>query len=170
LPIVVTIEVLDTDITKLEVDAIANAANTELKHGGGVAGAISRAGGPSIQAESARVAPIGLGEAVETSGGELPCRWVIHAATMELGGPTSAEIIREATAATLRKADELGARSLALVAFGTGVGGFSLDEAARIEIDEVSRYLGAGGSAIERVVFAVRGDAAREAFERALSS
>jgi O-acetyl-ADP-ribose deacetylase (regulator of RNase III) len=165
----VTVEVLDTDITQLEVDAIANAANTDLKHGGGVAGAISRAGGPSIQEESASVAPIGLGEAVETSGGNMPCRWVIHAATMELGGPTSAEIIREATASTLRKADELGARSLALVAFGTGVGGFSLDEAAQIEIDEVSRYLGAGGSAIERVVFAVRGDVAREAFERALA-
>ena len=164
-----TVEVLDTDITQLEVDAIANAANTQLKHGGGVAGAISRAGGPSIQEESASVAPIGLGEAVETSGGNMPCRWVIHAATMELGGPTSAEIIREATASTLRKADELGARSLALVAFGTGVGGFSLDEAAQIEIDEVSRYLGAGGSAIERVVFAVRGDEARQAFERALS-
>ena len=164
-----TIEVLDTDITQLEVDAIANAANTDLKHGGGVAGAISRAGGPSIQEESASVAPIGLGEAVETSGGNMPCRWVIHAATMELGGPTSAEIIRDATASTLRKADELGARSLALVAFGTGVGGFSLDEAAQIEIDEVSRYLGAGGSAIERVVFAVRGDVAREAFERALA-
>jgi len=165
----VTVEVLDTDITQLEVDAIANAANTDLKHGGGVAGAISRAGGPSIQEESASVAPIGLGEAVETSGGNMPCRWVIHAATMELGGPTSAEIIREATASTLRKADELGARSLALVAFGTGVGGFSLDEAAQIEIDQVSRYLGAGGSAIERVVFAVRGDEAREAFERALA-
>ena len=165
-----TIEVLDTDITKLDVDAIANAANTQLKHGGGVAGAISRAGGPSIQAESALVAPIGLGEAVETGGGDMPCRWVIHAATMELGGPTSAEIIRDATTATLRKADELGARSLALVAFGTGVAGFPLDEAARIEIDEVSRYLGAGGSAIERVVFAVRGDEARQAFERALSS
>ena len=163
------IEVLDTDITTLEVDAIANAANTQLKHGGGVAGAIARAGGPSIQAESALVAPIGLGEAVETGGGDMPCRWVIHAATMELGGPTSAEIIRDATTATLRKADELGARSLALVAFGTGVGGFSLDEAAQIEIDQVSRYLGAGGSAIERVVFAVRGDEARLAFERALS-
>ena len=162
------IELLDTDITKLEVDAIANAANTDLKHGGGVAGAISRAGGPSIQRESALVAPIGLGEAVETTGGEMPCRWVIHAATMELGGPTSAEIIRDATVSTLRKADELGARSLALVAFGTGVGGFPVAEAARIEIDEVSRYLGAGGSAIERVVFAVRGDEARQAFERAL--
>jgi O-acetyl-ADP-ribose deacetylase (regulator of RNase III) len=165
----VTIEVLDTDITKLEVDAIANAANTELKHGGGVAGAISRAGGPAIQSESNSVAPIGLGEAVETSGGDMPCKWVIHAATMELGGPTSAEIIRDATASTLRKADELGARSLALVAFGTGVGGFPLEEAARIEIDEVSRYLGSSGSAIERVVFAVRGDAARDAFERALA-
>jgi O-acetyl-ADP-ribose deacetylase (regulator of RNase III) len=164
------IEVLDTDITKLEVDAIANAANTELKHGGGVAGAISRAGGAAIQSESDARAPIGLGEAVETTGGDMPCRWVIHAATMELGGPTSAEIIRDATVSTLRKADELGARSLALVAFGTGVGGFPLDEAARIEIDEVSRYLGAGGSAIERVVFAVRGDEARQAFEAALAS
>ena len=163
------IEVLDTDITKLDVDAIANAANTQLEHGGGVAGAISRAGGPSVQAESNEKAPIGLGEAVETTGGEMPCKWVIHAATMELGGPTSAQIIRDATAATLRKADELGARSLALVAFGTGVGGFSLEEAARIEIDEVSRYLEAGGSAIERVVFAVRGDEARQAFERALA-
>ena len=163
------IEVLDTDITALEVDAIANAANTELRHGGGVAGAISRAGGPVIQAESSRVAPIGLGEAVETSGGDMPCKWVIHAATMKLGGTTSAEIVRSATAAALRKADELGARSLALVAFGTGVGGFPLDEAARIEIDEVSRYLEAGGSAIERVVFAVHGDAAREAFESALA-
>jgi O-acetyl-ADP-ribose deacetylase len=165
----VVIEVLDTDITRLEVDAIANAANTELRHGGGVAGAISRAGGPVIQAESSAVAPIGLGEAVETSGGDMPCRWVIHAATMELGGPTSAEIIRAATASTLRKADELGATSLALVAFGTGVGGFPVEEAARIEIDEVSRYLEAGGSAIERVVFAVHGDAARQAFEAALA-
>jgi len=165
----VAIEVLDTDITTLEVDAIANAANTQLKHGGGVAGAISRAGGPAVQAESNEKAPIGLGEAIETTGGDMPCRWVIHAATMHLGGGTSAEIIRDATASTLRKADELGARSLALVAFGTGVGGFSLDEAAQIEIDEVSRYLGAGGSAIERVVFAVRGDEARQAFERALS-
>jgi O-acetyl-ADP-ribose deacetylase len=163
------IEVLDTDITRLEVDAIANAANTELRHGGGVAGAISRAGGPVIQAESNALAPIGLGEAVETSGGDMPCRWVIHAATIKLGGPTSPDVIRAATASTLRAADRLGARSLALVAFGTGVGGFPLDEAARIEIDEVSRYLQAGGSAIERVVFAVRGDGAREAFEAALA-
>jgi len=164
-----TIEVLETDITKLEVDAIANAANTQLAHGGGVAGAIVRAGGRSIQEESDRIAPIGLGDAVATGAGELPCRWVIHAATMELGGPTSADIIRLATANTLRKADELGARSLALVAFGTGVGGFPLDEAARIETEEVRRYLDEGGR-LERIVFAVRGSEAREAFERAVAA
>ena len=158
---------MQTDITKLEVDAIANAANTQLRHGGGVAGAISRAGGPEVQAESDRLAPVSLGEAVETSAGEMPSRWVIHAATMELGGPTSAQIIRNATAATLAKADELGARSLALVAFGPGVGGFPLDEAAQIEVEEVRRHL-EGGSDLERVVFAVRGEEAEAAFRAAI--
>jgi O-acetyl-ADP-ribose deacetylase (regulator of RNase III) len=165
---VAVIEVLNADITALEVDAIANAANTQLQHGGGVAGAIRRAGGPAIQRESDAKAPIGLGDAVETSGGEMPCRWVIHAATMELGGPTSAEIIRAATASTLAKADELGARSLALVAFGTGVGGFGLAQAAQIEVEEVRRHL-EGGSKLERVVFAVHGDAALQAFQAALA-
>jgi O-acetyl-ADP-ribose deacetylase (regulator of RNase III) len=162
-----SVEVLEVDITSLDVDAIANAANTRLLHGGGVAGAISRAGGPAVDRESQAVAPIGLGEAVETSAGSMPCRWVIHAATMELGGPTSAEIIRRATVSTLRKAEELGVKSLALVAFGTGVGGFPVAEAARIEVDEVHKHL-EGGSGLERVVFAVRGEAAREAFEAAL--
>ena len=163
-----SIEVLDTDITTLAVDAIANAANTQLLHGGGVAGAISRAGGAPVDEESRRKAPIGLGDAVETTAGDMPSRWVIHAATMVLGGPTSADIIRRATAATLWKAEELGAKSLALVAFGTGVGGFPLDEAASIEVEEVRRHL-ASGSRLDRIVFAVHGDAAREAFERALA-
>jgi O-acetyl-ADP-ribose deacetylase (regulator of RNase III) len=163
------IEVLDADITTLDVDAIANAANTRLLHGGGVAAAIARAGGPAVDEESRQRAPIGLGEAVETSGGAMPCRWVIHAATMELGGPTSADVIRRATASTLARADELGARSLALVAFGTGVGGFPLDEAARIEVDEVRRHVNAG-SALERVVFAVHGEPARAAFQAAIDA
>src|SRR5919198_3352120 len=153
------IEVRQADITKLDVDAIANAANTDLRHGGGVAGAIVRAGGRVIQDESDELAPIELGEAIATSAGEMPSRWVIHAATMRLGGPTSAEVIRKATASTLAAADELGARSLALVAFGTGVGGFPVDEAARIEAEEVRRHL-AQGSDLERVVFAVRGERA----------
>ena len=147
--------------------AIANAANTQLIHAGGVAAAIARAAGPELEHESRERAPIDLGEAVATTGGQMPCRWVIHAATMELGGPTFEGVIRRATANTLRRAEELGARSLALVAFGTGVGGFPIQEAARIEIAEVREHL-AAGSCVERVVFAVRGPEAREAFEQAL--
>ena len=162
------IEVLEVDITTLEVDAIANAANTQLMHGGGVAGAIQRAAGHALADESRAKAPIALGEAVETTAGDMPSRWVIHAATMELGGPTSADIIRSATASTLAKADELGATSLALVAFGTGVGGFPLEEAARIEVEEARRHIEAG-SGLERVVFAVHGESARAAFEHAVA-
>jgi O-acetyl-ADP-ribose deacetylase (regulator of RNase III) len=158
------LEVAQADVTRMEVDAIANAANTLLRHGGGVAGAISRAGGPAIQRESDAKAPIGLGEAVETSAGDMPARWVIHAATMELGGPTSAEIIDRATVSTLRRAEELGARSLALVAFGTGVGGFPLDEAARVMVEATRR----ADTSLERVIFAVHGDAAERAFRAAL--
>jgi O-acetyl-ADP-ribose deacetylase (regulator of RNase III) len=97
----------------------------------------------------------------------MPSRWVIHAATMELGGPTSPEIIRRATATTLAKADELGAKSLALVAFGTGVGGFPVADAARIEVEEVRRHL-AEGSGLERVVFAVFGEDAEAVFRSAV--
>ncbi len=158
------LEVLQADVTKLEVDAIANAANTGLMHGGGVAGAISRAGGPEIQRESDERAPIELGAAIETTAGELPARWVIHAATMELGGPTSAQIIEQATRSTLAKAEELGCRSLALVAFGTGVGGFPLEEAAGIMVGVAHEHDGS----LERIVFAVHGDAAERAFSEEL--
>jgi O-acetyl-ADP-ribose deacetylase (regulator of RNase III) len=162
---VAELEVLQADVTKLDVDAIANAANTQLAHGGGVAGAISRAGGPSVQAESHEKAPIALGDAVETTAGDMPARWVIHAATMELGGPTSADIVERATESTLALAESLGCRSLALVAFGTGVGGFPLEEAARIMVGAARRH---SGSSLERIVFAVHGDAAERAFRDAL--
>jgi O-acetyl-ADP-ribose deacetylase len=158
------LEVLQADVTKLEVDAIANAANTQLAHGGGVAGAISRAGGPAVQRESDERAPIELGEAVETTAGEMPARWVIHAATMELGGPTSAEIIERATRSTLDRAEQLGCRSLALVAFGTGVGGFPLDEAARLMVGAAREHEGE----LERIVFAVHGDEAERSFRDAV--
>jgi len=161
---VARLEVAQADVTKLEVDAIANAANTQLAHGGGVAGAISRAGGPEIQRESSERAPIGLGEAVETGAGDLPARWVIHAATMELGGPTSAEIVEQATRSTLAAAERLGCRSLALVAFGTGVGGFPLEDAARIMVGVAREHDGA----LERIVFAVHGQAAEQAFSAEL--
>jgi O-acetyl-ADP-ribose deacetylase len=158
------LEVIAADVTKLEVDAIANAANTMLRHGGGVAGAISRAGGPAVQRESDERAPIGLGEAVETTAGDMPARWVIHAATMELGGPTSGEIIERATRSTLAVAERLGCRSLALVAFGTGVGGFPLDEAARLMAGVAREHEGG----LERIVFAVHGEEAERAFREAV--
>jgi O-acetyl-ADP-ribose deacetylase (regulator of RNase III) len=160
----VPIEVIQADVTKLEVDAITNAANTRLLHGGGVAGAISRAGGPTIQEESNAKAPIGLGEAVETSAGAMPARWVIHAATMDMDFQTDGEIIEKATRSTLAKAQQLGARSLALVAFGTGVGRFPLDEAARIMVGVAREH----EDEPSRIVFAVHGDAAERAFRDAL--
>lgn len=160
-----SLEVRQADVTRLEVDAIANAANTQLMHGGGVAGAISRAGGPDVQRESTERAPIGLGEAVETTAGEMPARWVIHAATMELGGPTSAAVIEQATRSTLAKAEELGCRSLALVAFGTGVGGFPLDEAARLMVGVAREHEGD----LTTIVFAVHGDDAERAFHAVLA-
>ncbi|OBI00934.1 hypothetical protein A5678_17665 [Mycobacterium sp. E2733] len=162
----IELEVLQADVTKLEVDAITNAANTQLRHGGGVAAAIVRAGGPDVQRESTEKAPIGLGDAVETTAGDMPASYVIHAATMELGGPTSAEIIARATDSTLRKADELGCRTLGLVAFGTGVGGFPLDEAARVMVGAVRRHQ---PKSLEKVVFAVHGDAAGRAFRDAVA-
>ncbi len=163
----IELEVLQADVTKLEVDAIANAANTALKHGGGVAAAIARAGGPAVQRESTEKAPIGLGDAVETTAGDMPSRYVIHAATMELGGPTSAEIISRATRSTLVKADELGCRSVALVAFGTGVGGFGLDDAARLMVGAVREH---EPRSVQRVVFAVHGDDAERAFRAAVDA
>jgi O-acetyl-ADP-ribose deacetylase len=162
---VAELDVMQADVTKLEVDAITNAANTRLLHGGGVAGAISRAGGPVIQQESNAKAPIGLGEAVETSAGDMPARWVIHAATMEMDFQTDADIIERATRSALAKAEELGARSLALVAFGTGVGGFPLGEAARIMVGVARGHEGE----LELIIFAVHGDAAEQAFRSALS-
>ena len=160
------LEVIQQDVTRLEVDAIANAANTHLMHGGGVAAAIQRAAGHALADESRAKAPIGLGEAVATTAGDMPSRWVIHAATMELGGPTSADIIERATHSTLRVAEELGCSSLALVAFGTGVGGFPLDDAASLMVGVAREHDGG----LERIVFAVHGDDAERAFREAVEA
>jgi O-acetyl-ADP-ribose deacetylase len=157
----IEMHVRQADVTGLDVDAIANAANTQLRHGGGVAAAISRAGGPDVQRESDEKAPIGLGDAIATTAGDMPARHVIHAATMEPGGPTSAEVIERATRSTLRVADDLGCRSLALVAFGTGVGGFPLNRAAQLMVGAVRRHQ---PRSLTTVIFAVHGDDAERAF------
>jgi O-acetyl-ADP-ribose deacetylase (regulator of RNase III) len=162
---VIELSVVDGDITALEVDAIANAANNHLWMGSGVAEAIKRAGGKEIEREAVAKGPIAVGEAVATSGGKLAARWVIHGAVMGQDLRTNAELVRSTTESCLRVADELGAASLALPAFGTGVGGFPLEECARIMVEAVRGY---EPSAVEGVVFAVVGAEAKAAFEAAL--
>jgi O-acetyl-ADP-ribose deacetylase len=161
------LEVVDGDITALQVDAIANAANSHLWMGSGVAGAIKRAGGEEIEREAVQLGPIEVGDAVATGAGRLAATWVIHGAVMGQDLRTDAELVRRTTASCLRAADELGARSLALPAFGTGVGGFPLDECARIMVDAVRAH---EPSSLERIVFAVFGADAKHAFEAALGS
>ena len=159
------LEVVDGDITQLEVDAIANAANDHLWMGAGVAGAIRRAGGDEIEDEAVALGPIKVGDAVATGAGRLPARYVIHGAVMGQDLQTNGKLIGRTTLRCLEVADELGLESVALPAFGTGVGGFSLDECARIMVDAVRCY---EPKTLRRVVFAVFGDDARKAFERAL--
>ena len=154
------------DIAALEVDAVANAANDRLWMGAGVAGALKRGGGEEIEREAVAKGPIPLGEAVETGAGRLRARWVVHGAVMGQDLRTSADLVRQTTASCLQRSDELGARSLALPAFGTGVGGFPLGECARIMVEEVRAFR---PRSLERVVLAVFGDGARRAFEAALS-
>jgi O-acetyl-ADP-ribose deacetylase len=159
-------EVVDGDITALEVDAIGNAANNHLWMGSGVAGAIKRAGGEEIERQAVRLGPIEVGDAVATDAGRLAARWVIHGAVMGQDLRTDAALVRRTTESCLRVADELGAKSLGLPAFGTGVGGFPLDECARIMVDAVRAY---EPSSLERVVFAVFGADAKAAFQTALA-
>ena len=159
------LDVVDGDITQLEVDAIANAANDHLWMGAGVAGAIKRAGGDEIEREAVAQGPIAAGDAVATGAGKLPARYVIHGAVMGQDLRTDADLIRRTTARCLEVADELGLESIALPAFGTGVGGFPLDDCARIMVAAVREH---NPRTLRRVVFAVFGGPAHEAFERAL--
>ena len=155
------IEVIAGDIAALEVDAVANAANDHLWMGAGVAGALKRAGGREIEVEAMGKGPIPVGTAVATTAGRLPARYVIHGAVMGQDLRTDAELVERTTCACLALADELGCRSLALPAFGTGVGGFPLDECARIMAHAARSFR---PQSLERVVFAVFGDEAYSAF------
>jgi O-acetyl-ADP-ribose deacetylase (regulator of RNase III) len=164
---VITIRVLQQDIATLDVDAVVNAANDHLWMGAGVAGALKRAGGEEIEREAVAKGPIDVGDAVVTGGGRLKARHVIHAAVMTQFLPrTSADAIARATRSSLARAEEIGARSVAFPALGTGVAGFPLGECARIMVAEVRAYGPTG--ALEEVVFALRGDDAVRAFEAAI--
>ncbi len=161
----VEIEVRHGDITRLEADAIVNAANNRLWMGGGVAGAIKRAGGAEIEAEAVKKGPIPIGDSAVTGAGRLKARYVIHAAVMGQDLVTDGEKIRQATRSSLLKAEEIGIKTLAFPALGTGVGGFPRNECARIMIGEVRRHA-TGRTGLSRVIFVLFDEPACRAFKQ----
>lgn len=152
------------DITAASADAIVNAANTDLVLGSGVAGAIRERGGPSIQRECDAHGPVALGGAAITTGGDLPARFVIHAAAMAPGEPVSEAALRAATRASLELARERKLRSIAFPALGTGVGGFSMQRCAEVMLAEVRAHL-ASETSLETVHFVLFGEPAFRVFE-----
>lgn len=175
------IEVRQGDIAdQPDLDAVVNAANTELWMGSGVAGALKRRGGNDVERDAMRQGPIALGEAVRTSAGGLPNRHIIHAAAMgfraedeavpkRAGSRSSAEIIRAATLRSLALADEAGDRSLGFPALATGVGAFPIGESAAVMIGAAREYARAHpGTKIELVRFVLRSAEDRGVFDQAL--
>ena len=157
------------DICDLEVDAIVNPANVTLWMSTGVAGAIKRRGGDAIEFAAVRQAPVALGGAIVTDAGSLGARWVIHAVSLDQQRRTSAAAIEQAVRSALARARELGVETLAIPALGTGVGGFPLDEAARITVAAV-RAEAPRLPRLRTITFALRGAVAYEAFRRALAA
>jgi O-acetyl-ADP-ribose deacetylase (regulator of RNase III) len=153
------------DLTEMDVDAVVNAANNDLQLGGGVAGAIRRRGGDEIQRECDSIGTIPVGAAAITTGGKLPARHVIHAASMELGGRTAAKALRTSTAISLRIAADRGLKSIAFPAVGTGIAGFPMRECAEIMLTEVRNHL-AGATPLEKVYFVLFDQAALDTFQQ----
>jgi O-acetyl-ADP-ribose deacetylase len=162
------IQLWNGDICDLEVDVIVNAANLSLWMSSGVGGAIKRAGGDEIEFAAVRQAPVPLGDAVVTTAGSLAARAVIHAVSLDRERRTSGPVIVSAVRAAMARARDIRATSIAFPALGTGVGGFPLDEAARLTVETVRDEL-AWCHTIDHVIFALRGKAAYEAFAAALA-
>ncbi len=163
-----SIQLWNGDICDLEVDAIVNAANLSLWMATGVSGALKRAGGDEIEFEAVRQAPVSLGESIVTGAGRLAARAVIHAVSLDRDRRTSGPVIEAAVRSAFARARELGVASVAFPALGTGVGGFPLDEAARITVRTIREEIGRS-PAITDVILALRGGAAYRAFGAALS-
>jgi putative ATPase len=137
------VQIVRGNIVHEHVDAVVNAANEHLRHGGGVAGAIVSAGGRVIQEESDRVAPVPTGSCAVTSAGALPCRYVIHAVgPVYSGSPRDDELLASAARAALTEAERLGLDSVSIPAISSGIFGFPKDRCARILLDEVRAFLG----------------------------
>lgn len=156
------------DLTEAQVDAIVNAANNDLVLGAGVAGAIRTRGGPSIQAECDKLGPIPIGEAAITGAGRLKARYVIHAASMRLGGRTTEAALRNSTRNSLRRAEEKHLESIAFPAIGTGIAGFPLERCAEVMLEEVRDRL-RGTTSLKRVEMVLFDASALRVFEGALA-
>jgi O-acetyl-ADP-ribose deacetylase (regulator of RNase III) len=166
---VARIELWNGDICDLEVDAIVNPANLSLWMSTGVSGAIKRAGGDAIEFAAVRQAPVRLGESIVTPAGSLAARAVIHAVSLDRDRRSSGPVIEAAVRSAMARAREIEATSVAFPALGTGVGGFPLDEAARITVETVRDELDRSPG-IEHVTFALRGAAAYHAFHDAIEA
>jgi O-acetyl-ADP-ribose deacetylase (regulator of RNase III) len=164
-----TIELAEGDITTQHVDAIVNAANSSLLGGGGVDGAIHRAGGPAILEECRRLGGCKTGEAKATTAGRLPAEYVIHTVGPVWRGGAAGEdaLLASCHRAAIAVAAELGCRTIAFPAISTGIYGFPLDRAARVALTTTAAALENRGS-IERVTFVLHGRDAYEAFAAAL--
>ncbi|MBI2930966.1 MAG: O-acetyl-ADP-ribose deacetylase [Planctomycetes bacterium] len=166
------IEAAKGDITTFEAEAIANAANAALAGGGGVDGAIHRAGGPDIMKELRARYPKGCptGSAVGTGAGRLKAKWIFHAVGPRYRGrPEDARLLAGAYGACLRLAVEKGARTIAFPSISTGVYGYPLEEAAPIAVGTVREFMRDAPS-LQRATFVLFDDRTYEAFERALRS
>lgn len=162
------ITVATGDITKLEVDAIVNPANSQLIMGGGVAGAIIRAGGDQIQNEALKKAPIPIGKAAATTAGKLKAKYVIHTPTMVRPAmSTNKENVKLATKAALECAIQTGVNSVAFPGLGTGVGGLNLEEAAEVMAAEIKRHIESGTRLKSIILVGFSGDLT-QAFKRSL--
>lgn len=157
------------DLTEAQVDAIVNAANNNLILGGGVAGAIRAKGGPSVQAECDRLGPIAIGEAALTGGGKLQARYVIHAASMQLGGRTSEAALRNSTRNSLKRAAEKALKSIAFPAIGTGIAGFPIERCAVVMLEEIRGHLRTA-TTVERVEMVLFDERGLRAFQDAFAA
>lgn len=163
-----TIELIRGDITDLATDAIVNAANSQLKLGAGVAGAIRRRGGPSIQRECDRIGFCPFGGAVITGAGDLKAKYVIHAVGPVYGEGDEDSKLKAATVNSLRLAEEKGLRSIAFPAISTGVFGFPKERCAKVMLTATVEYLRGPASALEKVVFCLYDEETYAIFDSAL--
>jgi O-acetyl-ADP-ribose deacetylase (regulator of RNase III) len=163
-----TLELVGGDITTMDTEAIVNAANAQLQLGAGVAGAIRRRGGPSIQAECDRIGGTHVGGAVVTGAGDLPASYVIHAVGPRMGEGDEENKLVSAVKESLRRCEENSIKSVAFPAISTGIFGFPLDRAARLMLAATIEHL-RGETYLTRVVFCLFGEESLAEFERALA-